>query len=151
MAALMSRFRAGDLVEVRSKEEIFATLDENGELQSLPFMPEMLRFCGQRFEVFASAHKTCDTINQTGCRRMNTTVHLKELRCDGSAHGGCQTNCLFFWKDDWLRPAGGERAEPMRTGSVQRAVDEQLLLDRTIKPGDDPSGPHLRMSGNTLV
>ena len=41
----------GDLVEVRSAEEIVATLDERGELENLPFMPEMLKFCGQRLSV----------------------------------------------------------------------------------------------------
>jgi hypothetical protein len=29
----------GELVEVRSAQEILATLDENGELDGLPFMP----------------------------------------------------------------------------------------------------------------
>lgn len=43
--------RVGELVEVRSEAEILATLDENGELENLPFMPEMLQFCGQRFRV----------------------------------------------------------------------------------------------------
>ena len=32
---------AGDWVEVRSKEEILATLDEHGRLEGLPFMPQM--------------------------------------------------------------------------------------------------------------
>ena len=41
----------GDVVEVKSAEEILAELDERGELDSLPFMPEMLQFCGQRFVV----------------------------------------------------------------------------------------------------
>ena len=41
----------GDLVEVRSADEIIATLDERGELENLPFMPEMLKFCGQRLTV----------------------------------------------------------------------------------------------------
>ena len=37
--------RVGERVEVRSAEEIFATLDKSGCLNSLPFMPEMLQFC----------------------------------------------------------------------------------------------------------
>ena len=40
-------FKAGDLIEVRSAAEILATLDERGELENLPFMPEMLKFCGR--------------------------------------------------------------------------------------------------------
>jgi hypothetical protein len=33
--------RRGDLVEVNSPAEILATLDERGDLEGLPFMPEM--------------------------------------------------------------------------------------------------------------
>jgi hypothetical protein len=98
--------RVGELVEVRSAEEILATLDERGELDSLPFMPEMLQFCGQRFTVYKVAHKLCDTIARTGMRRMRDAVHLTGVRCDGQAHGGCQTACLVYWKDAWLRRVG---------------------------------------------
>jgi hypothetical protein len=35
------RLCAGDWVEVRSKAEILSTLDENGRLEGLPFMPQM--------------------------------------------------------------------------------------------------------------
>jgi hypothetical protein len=107
--------RVGELVEVRSAEEILATLDERGELDSLPFMPEMLQYCGQRFTVYKVAHKLCDTMTGTGMRRMRDAVHLAGVRCDGQAHGGCQTACLVYWKDSWLRrvdpPAKGEDAE----------------------------------------
>jgi hypothetical protein len=34
----------GGLAEVHSQEAILATLDEWGALDSLPFMPEMLRY-----------------------------------------------------------------------------------------------------------
>jgi hypothetical protein len=112
--SFVSRYRAGRWVEIKSREEILATLDEHGEIDGLPFMPEMLKFCGKRIQVFASAHKTCDTVNHTGGRRMRGAVHLDELRCDGAAHGGCQAQCLFFWKDEWLRPApeGAPAAAP---------------------------------------
>jgi hypothetical protein len=95
--------RAGDWVEVRSAEEIFATLDEQGCLEALPFMPEMLKYCGQRFHVYKRADKTCNTIEYSGSRRMFNTVHLEGTRCSGEAHGGCQAGCLLFWKEAWLR------------------------------------------------
>ena len=34
---------AGEFVEVRSREEILSTLDHNGKLDSMPFMPEKLQ------------------------------------------------------------------------------------------------------------
>jgi hypothetical protein len=108
-------YRAGDWVEVRSKREILLTLDAKGQLKGLPFMPEMFRYCGQRFKVYKRAHKTCDTVNGTGGRRLVDGLHL-ELRCDGNAHGGCQAACLIFWKEAWVK-AIGQNAECVSTSS----------------------------------
>jgi hypothetical protein len=87
MAESRLDLRAGDVVEVRSREEILATLDPDGTLDALPFMPEMLEFCGKRFTVAKRADKTCDTIQHSGLRRMTDTVHLEGTRCSGAAHG----------------------------------------------------------------
>lgn len=95
--------RAGDWVEIRGEAEILATLDERGCLEGVPFMPEMLQFCGQKVRVDKIAHKTCDTIKTYTNRHMPNAVHLDGLRCDGAAHGGCQARCLLFWKEAWLR------------------------------------------------
>src|SRR4051812_2979771 len=79
--------RRGDVVRVRSREEILATLDADGAAGGLPFMPEMLAYCGRELPVYARADKTCDTIEMTGTKRcMSATVHLTGARCDGSAH-----------------------------------------------------------------
>src|SRR6266511_204449 len=95
--------RVGELVGVRSVEEILGTLDQDGRLEALPFMPEMLKFCGRRFRVYKRADKACDRIEFQGMRRMNDAVHLEGLRCDGEAHGGCQAGCLIHWKEAWLK------------------------------------------------
>jgi hypothetical protein len=106
--------RVGEIVEVRTEAEILATLDERAELESLPFMPEMLQFCGHRFRVDKLAVKLCDTIGYTGIYRMRNAVHLEGLRCDGQAHGGCQAGCLLYWKEAWLKrvPPDGHPADP---------------------------------------
>ena len=103
--------RVGELVEVRSESEILATLDEAGELDSLPFMPEMRQFCGRRFRVHRRAVKLCDTISWTGMYRMENAVHLEGVRCDGQAHGGCQAGCLTYWKEAWLRRVDADDRE----------------------------------------
>ena len=97
--------RTGELVRVRSKAEILETLDSEGKLDSLPFMPEMLRHCGRTFRVFKRAEKICDTIAASGLMRMHDAVYLEHLRCDGSAHGGCQAGCMMLWKEAWLTRA----------------------------------------------
>ena len=95
--------RPGDLVEVRPAAEILTTLDVDGRLESVPFMPEMLQYVGRRFTVGRRVEKICDTISQTGSRRMVGTVYLEDLRCDGSGHDGCQAGCRIYWKEAWLR------------------------------------------------
>jgi hypothetical protein len=118
------------MVEVRSEEEILRTLDADGKLDGLPFMPEMLGFCGKRYRVRARAHKACDTIDWQQYRRMERAVHLEELRCDGSAHGGCQAGCLLYWKEAWL-----VRVEPQEGA----AAAESEPTERTT-PGPDAAG-----------
>ena len=136
---MRSRFLAGDWVEVRPKAEILATLDEKGAYEKLPFMPEMLAYCGKRFQVTASAHKTCDTINQTGGRRMRDAVHLEGMRCDGSAHDGCQARCSIFWKEVWLKPVAGakHRTSP---APAELKCDEERLVAATRRRADTSSG-----------
>jgi hypothetical protein len=131
--------RVGDLVEVLSIDEILATLDDRGELESLPFMPEMTVFCGRRMTVHKVAHKVCNPMTRTGMRSMTRAVHLTEARCDGSAHGGCQTACSLYWKEAWLKRVapddalskptpgvgmGGRRSLPLLDINARKAVGE---------------------------
>jgi len=99
-------FHTGDWVEVRPLSDILGGLDAEGALDGLPFMPEMARYCGRRFRIVASAHKTCDPTGASHMRRMPDTV-LLETRCDGSSHDGCQARCRFYWKRAWLKPVDG--------------------------------------------
>jgi len=110
-------FDVGQLVQVRTKEEILATLDANGRLDGLPFMPEMLKFCGRQFRIAKRAHKTCDTVFPVRGRRMADAVHL-ETRCEGDAHGGCEAGCLIFWKNAWLQEAGADTRASQSTAVV---------------------------------
>ena len=118
---------AGELVRVRSREQILATLDPHGALGGLPFMPEMLTHCGRELRVHARADKTCDTIHMSGTtRQMRDTVHLAGARCDGGAHGGCQAGCLLYWREEWLErptaPADAPNSEPAPVELLDRAT-----------------------------
>jgi len=137
----MNALRAGDVVEVRTEEEILRTLDADGKLDGLPFMPEMLSFCGQRYRVRARAHKACDTIDWQQFRRMESAVHLEELRCDGSAHGGCQAGCLIYWKEAWLRPVDPQEGE--RTLKTDAAGVSPEALSGATQIGANEAGQPL--------
>ena len=119
----------GDLVRVRSAAEIFDTLDAQGCYDNLPFMPEMVKYCGQTLRVFMRADKTCD--GTTALRRMRDTVHLSDIRCDGSGHGGCQARCLTYWKEAWLERV--EAADPS-SEAPELTDGEKVFLGDILMP-----------------
>ena len=145
------KLRAGEWVEVRSEAEILGSLDASGQLDGLPFMPEMLKFCGQRFKVWKRGHKTCDTVNKTGGRRMTSAVHLQELRCDGMAHGRCQAGCLLYWKEAWIKPVSSAvetRSDPESGPGQISEVDPmgsraaaELVAHATKQDGSEKTDP----------
>ena len=94
--------RVGDVVRIRSLAEISATLDANGCLDGLPFMPEMAKFCGTTGTVFRFVDKIYDYGGRKDMRRMKDAVLIVGLRCDGGAHDGCQTRCYLLWKTAWI-------------------------------------------------
>lgn len=97
-----ARFKKGDVVEVLPWNELIHTLDACGTVDGLPFMPEMLHYCGKRLIVTKRLERTCEDI-EGNMRRIRNVVFLNDLRCNGSEHGGCQKGCCMLWKDDWLR------------------------------------------------
>jgi hypothetical protein len=100
--------RPGEWVEIRRLDDILRTLDETGALNGVPFMPEMGAQCGKRARVFRRVEKLNDWVHGSGLKRMRDLVLLEGLRCDGSAHGGCQAGCHLRWQEAWLR-----RVEPL--------------------------------------
>lgn len=143
---------SGEMVEVRSREEILSTLDANGRLEAMPFMPEMLQYCGKRFRVSKRADKTCDNIKDWSLRRVENAVHLTGVRCDGASHGSCDAGCLIFWNEKWLKRSDtdflkasqiSEQAPAALTSghlaSAQPlACSERRLNEAVFQP--DPSG-----------
>jgi hypothetical protein len=142
----------GAWVEVLPASEILRTLDADQALEGLPFMPEMLPFCGQRFRVKLRAERTCVHPPEVPLRGLQGAVVLEGLRCEGSLHGGCQLGCMFFWKESWLRrvPAGrpaetaAERiAEPTPSPDLratsrsdpERFFCQATALPRATRPG----------------
>jgi hypothetical protein len=149
------KLRAGDWVQVRSAEEILATLDEQGRLDGMPFMPEMLSYCGKTLPVFKRAHKGCDTICHTGARKIEGAVHLLESRCDGSAHGACEAACSLYWKEDWVKPVtpAQEQAQLPRSEPGPRRASGCSLqqLKAATRQGHDPEkGPRYACQATEL-
>ena len=133
-------FRRGDLVRVRSAREILATLDADGMVDGIPFMPEMIPYVDRQFRVSKRIEKICWYTPESSSRRLSNTVLLEELRCDGTAHGGCQAECRIYWKDDWIErvdaPVPERRSD---AGTVEELRAFVTARTRAVKSFD--TGP----------
>jgi hypothetical protein len=134
--------QVGEVVEVKPFAEIAATLDASGCLDGLPFMAEMARFCGQRVRVFRGVDKVYDYGRTKVMRRIDDTVALTSLRCDGALHGGCQAACYLIWKTAWLRPV--PRADRDTGGSpagVAAIADAAAKLPASVRTDPTDGAP----------
>ncbi|WP_156150706.1 hypothetical protein [Hyphomicrobium sp. 99] len=132
------RLHAGEWVRVRPLAEIYASLDADGRLDGLPFMPEMARYCGKHFKVFRRVERIHYYFDPAGAhlRRMHDAVLLDELRCDGGAHGGCQAACQIIWKEAWLSIDNGVRTAENPTVLADAMKLEALDQLTRVKSSD---------------
>ena len=99
----------GDLVEVKSLEEIRATLDERGKNRGLLFTDDMKGYAGKQFRVFKRVESIF--LEESKQRRtLKNTVLLETVYCPGITFR-CDRSCFLSWKEVWLRriPAAEER------------------------------------------
>lgn len=98
--------QAGEWVEVKSLEEILATLDEKGKNRGLHFSEDMIPYCGRRLKVATRADNFV-TEGSGVMRQLKNTVVLEGVICDSAvyAFGGCPRQDLLYWREIWLRRA----------------------------------------------
>ena len=134
--------RSGDVVRVRSAAEIFATLDDRGTLDGLPFMPEMLKYCGRTLPVTQRGGKTCAAMASfAACNRPPAPPRTSAatdlpmtasqpacLRCSGRRHGWSvsQTEARSNGRPRPQRPARTRRASSRRGAGLPGNVLQPL-------------------------
>jgi hypothetical protein len=98
-----SIIQAGDLVRVRSMEEIQATLNVWGISKGCMFMPgEMSPYCGTAQRVFKRMSRFVDE-RDYHVKKCNGIILLEGLHCQGTTDfGQCDRSCFFFWREEWL-------------------------------------------------
>jgi hypothetical protein len=123
--------RSGDLVTVRAFPEIALTLDGSGTLNGMPFLPEMLKYCGQTFPVWRRVNKLMQEGVDSGMRRIRELVLLEGPTCDGRSHGDCRRACFPLWKTAWLKPADEKpeiRPDRLRGAGNKRSYESEANL-----------------------
>jgi hypothetical protein len=100
---------AGDLVRVRSKEEIIATLNSWNEYKGCAFIDDMWDYCGTTQRVFKKVRNFVDERDYR-TKRVKGLVILENVYCQGTrVLGNCDRSCFFFWREEWLEKIGAEK------------------------------------------
>ena len=115
----------GDLVEIKSKDEIMATLGPNNKNRGLIFDFEMLPYCGRRARVLKTVDKIIE--EHTGrMLRLRDCVILDQVTCVGRYHRFCPRAIHIYWREAWLSRVdesstvaanSASREESVRSGS----------------------------------
>jgi hypothetical protein len=94
--------QAGDLVRVRSEEEVKATLSTWSELRGCAFLEGMWQYCNTTQRVLKPVERFVDE-RECEVRRAKGIVLLEGLMCQGTPYyGRCDRSCLYFWREEWL-------------------------------------------------
>jgi hypothetical protein len=93
----------GDLVRVRSRDEILATLGKDMRNRGMAFDMEMARYCGRQARVV----RRVDRIIDEGTGRMlnlkNSCIVLEGVICSGTYNLNCPRAFYPFWREVWLK------------------------------------------------
>ncbi len=104
-----SSFTEGDLVWVRSKEEILSTLDPFNELKGCSFLPDMYKYCETEQRVFRVMQHFMDERDYK-MKKTRGIILLENIFCSGTAvFGKCDRCCFLFWREEWLKKISPEQ------------------------------------------
>lgn len=96
----------GELVQVKSRTEIYATLDKRSRNRGLYYDVEMWRFSGGTYRVLRRVDKIVNEKNGHMIKLPNGCVILDGVFCSGerSTHRlFCQRSIFSYWREIWLR------------------------------------------------
>jgi hypothetical protein len=98
----VTHLKAGDLVRVRSLEEIQGTLNRFKELKGCAFLEEMKQYCGSTQRVVKVMERFLDERDYQ-VKKTRGIVLLEGVYCQGTpVFGRCDRSCLLFWREEWL-------------------------------------------------
>jgi hypothetical protein len=92
----------GELVRIKTKAQIEATLNENRLNRGMGFEEEMARYCGRTARVQARVTKCLDETTGRMVTMKNPCIVLEDVVCAGVYKANCPRQFLPFWREIWL-------------------------------------------------
>lgn len=99
----------GELVQVRSRAEILATLDKESRNRGLLFDGEMYPYCGGIYRVLRRVHHIVDDKTGKMVDMRNPCIVLDGVVCRSDYHRLCPRAIYPYWRENWLQRVFDER------------------------------------------
>ncbi len=100
--------KAGDMVRVKSMEEIKATLNHVGQTKGCSFITSVMGpYCGTVQRVLKPMERFVDE-REMRVKKCKGIVLLDGVICEGTtSYGRCDRCCYVFWRKEWLEKIDG--------------------------------------------
>jgi len=92
----------GEMVRIKTKEQIEATLNKDRLNRGMGFEEEMARLCGQTARVAARVTKCIDEETGKLLTMKTPCIMLEDIVCSGANHASCPRQFIPFWREIWL-------------------------------------------------
>jgi hypothetical protein len=107
----------GELVRVKSYDEILETLDETWRNRGMHFDAEMVPYCDQTFRVLARVEKIIDEKTGKMLRLKNDAIILENVVCQ-AFYARCRKFCprsyYQYCREIWLERVDGKQTTPVK-------------------------------------
>ena len=101
----------GELIRVKSYEDILATLDTNNKNRGLYFDAEAVPFCGKTYRVLRRVTKILDEKSGKLVKLKNEAIILDGVYCQ-ARYSDCRMFCprsiYSYWREGWLERVPSE-------------------------------------------
>jgi hypothetical protein len=100
--------KAGDLIQVRTYEEILETLDRNNRNRGMYFDAEEVPYCGKTFHVRSEVRRIIDERTGRMLIFKDPSLILEGVICQARYSDRrmfCPRAIYSFWRQTWLKPA----------------------------------------------
>jgi hypothetical protein len=105
--------KVGDLVEVKSREEILKTITVNGFNRGMRFDMEMLKYCGGRYRVQLLVDRLLHEVTGKLIPMKTPCIQLEDVYCRATCTDyrlGCPRMMNSYWREIWLKRVEGPQA-----------------------------------------
>jgi hypothetical protein len=103
--------KPGELVRIKTHEEILSTLDHDGFNRGLWFDCEMVKYCGQAYPVSRRVKQILNEKTGKMMRFSNPCIVLEDVHCRAETTKYrlfCPRSNLIYWREIWLEREGAK-------------------------------------------